>query len=319
MQRPTGLITGELDARRTAQRKRERLEIGGIRAVADDSQAHVLRKVRQGGIEGPQQRVDALLDREPSEEQEVGVLSVGRIRPGIRRAVEDRVVGEVLQKDDLVLGPAALDEFGTHKPRGRDDLVDPLVGLMGPVERCLHRRQRALRARALHAAVLDAVAVAPVLEACVADAPAAVEHEVAGADGHVVVGRVQDRDLVLPQVGGVENGQRDLPVHVVEVDDIGAELLAEGLEVALCLRRVDQRHAVARRLERVLDVVILALRHEVFIPLARQVVGMLHGEIGNLMPHVLKLGSDGEVIGLRTALAVVEFVNEKDPHRPSPP
>lgn len=127
MQRPTGLITGELDARRTAQRRRERLEIGGIRAVADDNQAHVLRKVRQGGIEGPQQRVDALLDREPTEEQEIGVLPVGRIRPGIRGAVEDRVVGEVLQEDDLALGPAALDELGAHEPGGGDYPVDPTV------------------------------------------------------------------------------------------------------------------------------------------------------------------------------------------------
>ena len=190
---------------------------------------------------------------------------------------------------------------------------------MRPVEGRLHRRQRALRTRPFHAAVLYAVAVAPVLEACVADPPAAVEHEVAGADGHVVVGRVEDRDPALPQVGGVENGQRDLPVHVVEVDDIGAELLAEGLEVALRLRRVDQRHAVARRLERVLDVVVLALRHEVLVPLAGQVVRVPHREIGHLVPHAFKLGSDGEVIGLRTALAVVELVYEKDPHRPSPP
>lgn len=190
---------------------------------------------------------------------------------------------------------------------------------MGPVEGRLHRRQRALRARALYAAALDAVAVAPVLEACVADSPAAVEHEVAGADGHVVVGRVEDRDLVLPQVGGVEDGQRDLPVHVVEVDDVGAELLAEGLEAALRLRRVDQRHAVARRLERALDVVVLSLRHEVLVPLAGQVVRVPHREIGHLMPHALELGPDGEVIGLRAALAVVELVDEKDPHQPSPP
>lgn len=190
---------------------------------------------------------------------------------------------------------------------------------MGPVEGRLHRRQRALRARPLHAAVLDAVSVAPVLKACIADPPVTVEHEVAGANGHVVVGRVEDRDLVLPQVGGVENGQRDLPVHVVEVDDIGAELLAEGLEVTLRLRRIDQRHAVARRLERILDVVVLALRHEILFPPARQVVRVPHREIGNLMPHALKLGSDGEVIGLRTALAVVEFVDEKDLHRASPP
>ena len=190
---------------------------------------------------------------------------------------------------------------------------------MGPVEGRLHRRKRALRARALHAAVLDAVAVAPVLEARVADAPAAVEHEVARADGHVVVGRVEDRDLVLPQVGGVENGQRDLPVHVVEVDDIGAELLAEGLEVTLRLGRVDQRHAVAHGLKWVLDVVVLSLRHEALVPLAGQVVRVPHREIGNLMPHALQLGSDGKVIGLRTALAVVELVCEKDPHRPSPP
>ena len=318
MQRPTGLIAGELDARRTAQRRRERLEFGGIWAVADNNQAHVLRKVRQGGVEGPQQRVDALLDREPSEEQEVGVLSVGRIRPGIRRAVEDRVVGEVLQKDDLVLGPAALDEFGTHKPRGRDDLVDPLVGPMSPVERGLHRRQHALRTRALHAAVLDAVPIVPVLEARVADAPITVEHEVAGTDGHVVVCRVEDRNLVLPQIGGIENGQRDLPVHVIEVDNIGAELLAEGLEVALCLRRVDQRHAVTQRLERALDVVVLALRHEVLVPLTGQVVRVPHREIGDLMPHALQFGSDGEVIGLRTALAIVELVYEKDSHRTSP-
>ena len=108
-------------------------------------------------------------------------------------------------------------------------------------------------------------------------------------------------------------------MHVVEVDDIGAELLAEGLEVALRLWRINQRHAVARRLERVLDVVVLALRHEILIPLAGQVVRVPHREIGHLMPHVLKLGSDGEVIGLRTALAVVELVYEKDPHRPSPP
>lgn len=161
--------------------------------------------------------------------------------------------------------------------------------------------------------------VAPVLEACVAYPPAAVEHEVAWADGHVVVGRVENRDLALPQVGGVENGQRDLPVHVVEVDDIGAELLAEGLEVALRLRRVDQRHAVARRLKGILDVVVLALRHEVLIPLTGQVVRVPHREIGNLMPHALQFGSDCEVIGLRTALAVVEFVYQKNPHRPSPP
>lgn len=162
------------------------------------------------------------------------------------------------------------------------------------------------------------MAVASVLEARVADAPVAVEHEVAGADGHVVVGRVENRDLVLPQVGGVENGQRDLPVHVVEVDDIGTELFAEGLEVALRLGRVDQCHTVARRLERVLDVVVLALRHEVLIPLTGQVVRVPHREIGHLMPHALKLGSDGEVIGLGTALAVVELVYEKDPHRTSP-
>lgn len=127
LQRLTGLISGELDARRTAQRRRERLEVGGIRTVADYNQAYVLRKARQGGIEGPQQRVDALLDREPSEEQEVGVLSVGRIRPGIRRAVEYRVVGEVLQEDHLVLGPTALDELGAHEPGGGDYPVDPQV------------------------------------------------------------------------------------------------------------------------------------------------------------------------------------------------
>lgn len=319
LQRPTGLIAGELDARCTAQRRRKRLELLSIGSVADDNQAHVLRKVRQGGIEGPQQRVYALLRGKPTEEQEVGVLPVGRICPSIRSAVEDRVVGEVLQEDDLVLGPAALDKLGAHEPRGRDDPVDSLVGLMGPVERSLHRRQRALRTRALHATALDAVAVAPVLDACVADSPVAIEHEIAGADGHVIVGRVENRDLVLPQVRGVENGQRDLPVHVVEVDDIGAELLAEGLEVTLSLWRIDQRHAVARRLERALDVVVLALRHEVPVPLARQVVGMPHGEIGDLVPHALQLGSDGEVIGLRTALTVVELVYEKDPHRPSPP
>lgn len=319
MQRRTGLIAGELDARRAAQRRRECLEIGGIWAVADHDQAHVLRKVRQGGIEGLQQRVYALLGREPPEEQEVGVLPVGRIRPGIRGAVEDRVVGEVLEEDDLALGPAALDELGAHEPGGRDDPVDAPVGLMGPVEGRLHRRKRALRARALHAAVLDAVAVAPVLEARVADPPVAVEHEVAGADGHVVVGRVEDRDPVLPQVGGVEDGQRDLPVHVVEVDDVGAELLAEGLEAALRLGRVDQRHAVARRLERVLDIVVLALRHEVPVPLAGQVVGVPHGEIAHLVPHALQLGPDGEVIGLRPALAVVELVYEKNPHRTAPP
>lgn len=127
LQRPTGLIAGELDTRSTAQRRRERLEIGGIWAVADYNQAHVLWKARQGGIEGSQQRIDALLDREPSEEQEVWVLSVGRIRPGIRRAVEDRVVGEVLQEDDLALGPAALDELGAHETGGRDYPVDPPV------------------------------------------------------------------------------------------------------------------------------------------------------------------------------------------------
>lgn len=190
---------------------------------------------------------------------------------------------------------------------------------MRPVEGRLHRRQRALRARALYAAALDAVAIVPVLEARVADAPVAVEHEIAGADGHVIVGCVEDRDLVLPQVGGIENGQRDLPVHVVEVDDIGAELLAEGLEVTLRLRRINQRHAVAHRLKGILDIVVLALRHEVFVPLTGQVVRVPHREIGDLMPHALKLGSDGEVIRLRAALAVVELVNEKDPHRASPP
>lgn len=160
--------------------------------------------------------------------------------------------------------------------------------------------------------------VAPVLEARVADAPVAVEHEVAGADGHVVVGRVEDRDLVLPQVGGVKDGQRDLPVHVVEVDDIGAELIAEGLEVMLCLRRVNQRHAVTHGLEGILDVVVLALRHKVLVPLAGQVVGVPHGEIGDLVPHALQLGPDGEVVGLRPALAVVELVYEKDLHRALP-
>lgn len=312
------MVAGEFDSRRTAQRGSESPELGGIGSVADHDQAHILRKTRQDGIKGPQQRVDALLGREPSEEQKVGILSVGRIRPGIRRAVEDCVVGEVLQENDLVLGPAALDEFGTHKPRGRDDLVDSLVRLMGPVEGCLHRRQRTLRPGALHAAVLYAVAVVPVLEARVADAPFTVEHEVAGANGHVVVGRVEDRNLVLPQIGGIENGQRDLPVHVIEVDNIGAELLTEGLEVALCLRRVDQRHAVTQRLERALDVVVLALRHEVLVPLTGQVVRVPHREIGDLMPHALQFGSDGEVIGLRTALAIVELVYEKDSHRTSP-
>ena len=196
--------------------------------------------------------------------------------------------------------------------------MDTLVGFMEPVEGRLHRGQRALRARPLHAAVLDAVAVAPVLEACVADATVAVEHEVARTDGYVVMGRIKDRNLVLPQVRGVEDGQRDLSVNVVEVDDIGAELLAESLEVTFRLRRVDQRRAVARSLERVLDVVILALRHEVFIPLTGQVVGMPHGEIGDLVPHALQLGPDGKVIGLRPALSIVELVDQQDSHRTSP-
>lgn len=147
---------------------------------------------------------------------------------------------------------------------------------MSPVEGRLHRRKRALRTRTLHAAVHDAMAIATVLEACVADATVAVEHEIARTDGHVVVGSVEDRNPVIPQIGGVEDGQRDLPVHVVEVDDIGTKLLAEGLEVALRLRRVDQRHAVTRGLEGILDVVVLALRHEVFVPLAGQVVGVPH-------------------------------------------
>lgn len=36
------------------------------------------------------------------------------------------------------------------------------------------------------------------------------------------------------------------------------------------------------------------------------------------MAHAFQLGPDGEVIGLRPALAVVELVYEKDPHRASP-
>lgn len=96
LQRVSCLVASELDTTCTIQRGRERLELGGIGAVADHDQVHVLRKVRQGGIESPQERIDALLDGKPSEEQEVGVLPVGHIGPSIRGAVEDRVVGEVL-------------------------------------------------------------------------------------------------------------------------------------------------------------------------------------------------------------------------------
>ena len=68
---------------------------------------------------------------------------------------------------------------------------------MRPVEGRLERRKRALGARPLDAAVLDAMAVLAVFEASVAHAAFAVEHEIAWADGHVVVRRVEDGHMML--------------------------------------------------------------------------------------------------------------------------
>ena len=107
-------------------------------------------------------------------------------------------------------------------------------------------------------------------------------------------------------------------MHVVEVHDVGLELLAQSLEISLGLRRINEGNAVADRRERILDIVVLTLCDKVPVPFARQVVRVLHREIGDLVPHALEFGPYGEVVGLGPTFSVMELVHQKDLHRASP-
>ena len=72
-------------------------------------------------------------------------------------------------------------------------------------------------------------------QAGIAHGARAIEHHVIGADQDVIVGSEQDRDPVLFEIRGVQDGERDLPMHEVHVHDVRVDALAEGLEFIPCL------------------------------------------------------------------------------------
>ena len=69
----------------------------------------------------------------------------------------------------------------------------------------------------------------------IAHSTRAIEHHVIAADQNVIVGSEQDRDPVLFEIRGVQDGERDLPMHEINVHDVRVNALAEGLEFIPCL------------------------------------------------------------------------------------
>ena len=138
-----------------------------------------------------------------------------------------RCVDEVLPPDDLVLGPATLHKRLLQETRGGDDPVDPMVGMVELEILRLDRGQAALGTRALDAALAQAVEEVSA-QTVPAGAPVAIKQLVVGADGDGVVRRVHHGRVT--QGRGVQDGEGDLAMHVVKVDDIRLERTQELVE-----------------------------------------------------------------------------------------
>ena len=131
--------------------------------------------------------------------------------------------------------------------------------------------------------------------------------------------RVHDRHMVLLQIRGVDDGQRQLTVHVVHVDDVRLELLEQRLELTLRFEGVDERGRLLRLLECGDLAHVVLLRDEVLAPVARLIVRMSHGEERDLVAERLQTFGEREEIRFGAALAVEVLVDEQDPHRFSSP
>ena len=105
-------------------------------------------------------------------------------------------------------------------------------------------------------------------------------------------------------------------VDVVEVDDVGPELLEDRLDAAPRRGRVEHpahRHGPA--VERARGRVQLHPAREVALELAGAVVGMGHREEGDAMAVATLEAGDVLHVRLGAAAAVEELVHVQDPHR----
>ena len=146
----------------------------------------------------------------------------------------------------------------------------------------------------------------------------AVEHRVARAHRDVVVCRPDDWDMVLPQVRRIKDRERDLAVDEVHVDDVRSHRLAKGLKLPLGLRGIQKRCGLADLPHRRRRPVVVLRRDEVPRLVARLILGVFHGEEEHLVPLGPERIGHGEVVRLRPTLAVVELVDENDPHPAAP-
>ena len=109
------------------------------------------------------------------------------------------------------------------------------------------------------------------------------------------MGGEDNRDAL--ERGSVENGQRYLPMHQVKMNDVGPNLLQDGFEFLLCLRRVNEGQPRSDFLDKAI-VVVVDVRNEVFLLGTRHVPLIFHGEEEHLVTEASQAFSQREIVSL---------------------
>ena len=145
------------------------------------------------------------------------------------------------------------------------------------------------------------------MQALLADPAAAVQHGIGRTDRDEIVHRPNDGKAAVVLLDGVDDGERQLFVDKVEDDEIGLFCLKERLHLGVRLFGIgDVQHHVELALDAAL---YRGVGYKVFLLRAGKIFLVLHSEEDDLVTQRLKGFGKGEVIALRTALHIMEFVD----------
>ena len=224
---------------------------------------------------------NSLLLGKATEEQEIGpcpglcILELMRVRnTGAHRHL--RVSQEVLHRDGLA-GKTAFIELALHELRWRNNQIYFAIRMVEFQEFRFHGGQGALGTGAFHTHILRGMHEM-LVQAGITHFSMPVDHSVCGANKNIIMRRIRHRHMMFLQIRCIKNRERQLAMHIVHVDDVRLELLQQRLELALRLKRVDQRGSFLNLLESGNIPHIILFGNEVFTPIGRFVIRVLHGK-----------------------------------------
>ena len=249
----------------------------------------------------PDEDVDALLMRQAAGIQKAATWKLARADRG--------GVDEVVGLPHAAREDTRLSHLPGQEPARRDEQPHRRVGPGEAVRVGLHRHQHARGQGSFFAAPRGGV-IEPAAQARLAE-PAVVEELVAWARELVVVQRHDARHVQARE--GPQDRGRELVIDVVQVDDVGPEVLHHLLHACRAARRVEHPR-------RRLDLRPHGRRPELHI--ARKVtrighglvVGVVHAEERDLVAGSgLQLG-EVEHVRLSAASAIEELIDVEDAH-----